>query len=178
MKVGEVLSARMNAGTKRNETAFVHGHYEIECHDAEGNLLWSDSFDNMVVNAGLNYLIASGVVSGNAYMGLISASGYTGVALTDVIGTHGGWQEAGQGSYGPTYGTTRPLIAWGTISNEAVSNGSGCSYTMTGSGTIEGGFIVLGPSASPTVGNTTGGVLFSAGALTVPQPVVSGGRRG
>ena len=41
------------------------------------------------------------------------------------------------------------------------------------SGTIEGAFIVTGTSASATVGTTTG-VLFSAGAMITPQPVVNG----
>ena len=48
IKLGEVIGAKMTSGVGANEISFVKGHYEIECRDSEGNLLWSDAFDNLV----------------------------------------------------------------------------------------------------------------------------------
>jgi hypothetical protein len=173
LNLGEVLGAQMNASTKGDEISFVHGHYDVACRDAEGNMLWTDSFDNLVTIGGKTSLLASGV-TGTAYMGLISASGFTAVSGTDTIGSHSGWQEAGQGAYGPTYGATRPQVNWGAPANGSISNaGSVSTFVFTGSGTVEGAFVAnLG--ASSAVGNTTAGSLLSAGTLTTPQPVING----
>jgi hypothetical protein len=173
ISLSEIIGAKMNSGIGAEETSLVHGHYDIECRDSEGNLLWSDSFDNLVPIGGKNELLVSGIYSLTSYMGLISASGYTAVSGTDIITSHPGWVEASSGTP-PGYGTTRPSVAWSALPTAAQLVSAAATYVASGaSGTIEGAFIVTGTSASATVGSTTG-VLFSAGALTTPQPVVGG----
>jgi hypothetical protein len=173
IKVGEVIGAKMSTGTDVDEISLVKGHYDIECRDSEGNLLWSDGFDNLVPTGGLNELLVSGIYSLTSYMGLISASGYTAVSGTDTMTSHSGWLEASS-SAAPGYGTTRPSVAWSALPTTGQLVSAAATFVASGaSGTIEGAFIVTGTGANATVGNTTG-VLFSAGALTTPQPVIGG----
>jgi hypothetical protein len=171
--ISEIVGAKMHSGVGAEETSLVHGHYDIECRDSEGNLLWSDSFDNVVTIGGKNELLVSGVYALTSYMGLISAISFTAVSGTDTMTSHPGWLEASS-TNAPGYGTTRPQVAWSATPSTAQLVSSAATYVASGaSGTIEGAFIVTGTSASATVGSTTG-VLFSAGALTTPQPVVGG----
>jgi hypothetical protein len=174
LQLGEIIGANMSAGTDANETSLVKGHYEIECRDSEGNLLWSDGFDNLVTTIGENEMLVSGVYALTSYMGLISSVSYTGVAATDTMASHGGWLEASS-TNAPGYGTTRPgPLTWTLPTTGVLTTSSTQTYVVSGaSGTIEGAFIVTGAGASATVGTATG-VLFSAGALTTPQPVING----
>jgi hypothetical protein len=173
LNLGEVVGAKMSAGTDADEISLVKGHYEIECRDSEGNLLWSDGFDNVVTLGGKDELLVSGVYALTSYMGLISASGYTAVSGTDTMTSHPGWLEASS-SVPPGYGTTRPEVVWGALPTAGVVSSTAATYVVSGaSGTVEGAFIVTGTGAENTVDNT-GGVLFSAGALTTPQPVING----
>jgi hypothetical protein len=170
--LSEIVGAKMNSGTGAEETSLVHGHYDIECRDSAGNLLWSDGFDNVVTIGGKNELLVSGVYNlTGSYMGLISAVGYTAVSGTDTMGSHSGWTEASSGTP-PGYGNTRPAVSWSALPTTGQLVSAAATYVASGaSGTIEGAFIVTGGTSA--VGNTTG-VLFSAGALTTPQPVVAG----
>lgn len=74
--------------TPRVRTAMrlrVASRYRVECRDARGRLKWATSFDNLVVNAGLNMLLDNSfnAVPGSvaAYVGLIGAGAGT-VAIT------------------------------------------------------------------------------------------------
>jgi hypothetical protein len=173
VKVGDVLGAQMAAGAGTGETTFAKGHYELECRDSEGNLLWAEGFDNLVTNVGKSQLLASGVTASTAYLGLITASGYSAVAATDTMASHSGWLEASS-TNAPGYGTTRPTVTWNALAagGTSISNSNTLSYTFTTGGTVQGAFVVEGTGASATVGTTTG-VLLSAGALGTPQPVIA-----
>jgi hypothetical protein len=173
IKISEIIGAKMHSGVGAEETSLVHGHYDIECRDSEGNLLWSDGFDNVVTISGKNELLVSGVYALTSYMGLISSISFSAVSGTDTMTSHGGWLEASS-TNAPGYGATRPAVAWSATPTAAQLVSSAATYVASGaSGTIEGAFIVTGTGASATVGTTTG-VLFSAGAMTTPQPVVNG----
>jgi hypothetical protein len=171
LNAGAVLSASMNAPGGLGDSINLEGHYDIVCTDAEGNVLWENGFDNLVTTVGMNQLLASGVFGSEpAFLGLIGGSG-TVVAITDTLTTHPGWVEAG-GAVNPVYGTTRPGLGFVAPSAGATSASGNASFVFTSSGSVNGGFVVFGSSASATVDSTTG-VLLSAGTLTTPQPVIS-----
>jgi hypothetical protein len=174
LNAGEVVGANMTAGGGLGEICNAAGHYEIECHDADGNTLWSAGFDNLVPTVGLNQLLASGVVgSGPSYMGLISSTSFGTIVATDTMLSHSGWLEA-DASNAPEYTGNRPTLAYGTLpANGVIATTSTNSFVFSASGTVQGGFIVAGPGASATQANT-GGVLMSAGTIGTPQPVISG----
>lgn len=170
LNMGEMLGAQMSAGTGNDEISHVHGHYDITCTDADGNVLWANGFDNLVTTVGKSELLASGAV-GTAYMGLIGASGFTGVAVGDTMTSHTGWLEANGANAG--YGAARPTVNWGSINNGTVTATTSANFVFTAGGTIEGAFVVNGSGASATVGSTTGSLL-SAGTIAAAQPIISG----
>ena len=49
---GDNATATLNTSTTPSETLGVHGHYEVVCKDANGNLKWEEKFPNLVVAVG------------------------------------------------------------------------------------------------------------------------------
>src|SRR5512141_2921554 len=86
------------------DVAHAEGRYTVECRDANGNLKWDDTIDNLVVNVGKNLALDT-LFGGSAYtvtgpfMGL--SRGATSTA-TDTMVTKTGWTELG-GANAPTY---------------------------------------------------------------------------
>ena len=166
----DLILASVAAGHPLRDTLKATGRYDVICRDRAGNILWDETIDNLVVTVGLNQLLTNGI-STASYMLLISSVSYSAIAATDTMASHSGWLEAGS-TNAPTYSGTRPSITWGTPASGAVSI-TAVTFTMTGSGTVEGAAITNGSGASSTIGATTG-TLLSAGAFSTAQPVISG----
>jgi hypothetical protein len=160
----------------------VMGKYTAICRDAEGHELWREEFDNLLTQVGKALLLDQGLAgsgyTAGEYLGLISSTGFTAVSGGDTMASHGGWAEAGSANV-PTYSGNRQTTAWtaSTLSGSpnysaTKSLSGGLTFTFTGSGTVQGAFIVGGSGASATVGNT-GGTLYSAGTFGSSQPVVA-----
>jgi hypothetical protein len=161
-----------------HEAAQIRGRFTVECRNPDGTLAWREEFDNVVATVGKNALLDAGL-AGSAYtvtgpyVGLISSVGWSAVAASDTMTSHGGWTEAGS-TNAPTYSGNRPTAAWSAASGGAKSFSSAAVFSITSSGTVEGAFLVFGSGASNTIGNT-GGVLFSAGQFqSGAQPVTNG----
>lgn len=155
------------------EKVRIHGRFEVECRDKDGNLKWKDTIDNTTMDAGVRlaldtFLAGSGYTAA-VYMGLISSDTYSAINAADTMASHAGWREAG-GSYAPTY-TTRKTCAWAAASSRSKALSAALPFTFTGGGTVKGAFLVYGSGASATVDNT-GGVLYSAGLFTGGDKVV------
>ena len=146
-------------------------HYGFECFDENGELKWTDEFDNLVTTAGKNDLLDK-YFKGSAYtaawyVGLIDAdtSYTTGPAAGDTASSHGGWVESTAYSNG-----TRPALTLGTPSAGSVNNsGSVAAFSINGTDSIKGAFVI----SNSTKGGTTG-ILYSAGAFAADRSVVSG----
>lgn len=147
----------------------LKGVYYAKCFDKDGNLLWEDEARNTVVTSGKNLLLNT-FMSGSSYtvtgpyMGLISSVSFTAISATDTMSSHSGWTEAG-GTNAPTYSGTRPTAAFASASGGSIALSANLSFSITGSGTIKGCFIVLGSGAVATIDNTAG-TLFSAGLFS------------
>lgn len=156
------------------EGAHASGVYTVECIGADGAVKWRDEFRNLVTTVGKNLLLDT-LLAGSAYsvtgpyMGLISSASYSAVAAADTMSSHAGWLEAG-GANAPTYTGTRKTVSFSAASAGSKASSSAASFAITGTGTVKGGFLVLGSGASSTVDNTSG-TLYSAGLF-------SGGDRG
>lgn len=179
----DALACAMTAGAPAADESRVLGRYTAVCRDADGTELWRAEFDNLLTEYGKALLLDQGLAgaayTAAEYMGLISSTSFSAVSGGDTMGSHAGWLEAGSAN-APTYSGNRGSCAWSaaTVSGAAAysatkSLSAGLTFTFTGSGTVEGAFIVAGAGASATVGNT-GGTLFSAGTLGTAQPVISG----
>lgn len=148
------------------------GVYTVVCHDAGGNLKWTDSFHNLVVNQGLQDMNTK-YFSGSAYtaawfLGLVTGPGSgTTFAAADTLATHAGWTE------NTAYIGTRKTATFGTATTadpSVIANtASPAVFTMNAnSQTIAGAFLC-------SVTSGTSGILFSAGDFTGGDKLVDSG---
>ena len=178
-KMGDQVAATVTRGAGQEEQVGLHGVYKAECFDAQGNLKWSDTFDNLTTNVGrqdmLNKYFAGSSYTQTIVVGLMgNYSGSSTPAYTDTQASHAGWLEVG-GTNAPTYSGTRktPTFSAATSANPSVLTTSAVVvFSMTGSGTVTGAFINNGGSS--TIDNTTG-TLFSAGNFTAGSKTVTSG---
>src|ERR1700733_7725572 len=160
------------------EAANAQGVYHVVCVGPDGTEKWRDHIDNVVATAGKNLAFGT-IFTGAAYtvtgpfMGLISSTSFTAVAATDTMLSHTGWLEAGSANT-PTYSGTRPLCVFSAASGGAISLSAALAFTMTGSGTVEGCFIIYGSGATSAIGNT-GGTIWSAGLFSSGSKTVNSG---
>ena len=159
------------------DSASAGGVYTVVCHDANGNLKWTDSFHNLVVNQGLQdmnskYFSGSGYTSA-WYLGLVTGPGSgTTFSAGDTLASHGatgsgGWTE------NTAYTGNRKTAAFGTATtaDPSVIDNSGIPAVFTinaNAQTIAGAFLC-------SVASGTSGVLFSAGDFTGGDKLVDSG---
>lgn len=145
------------AGTE--EVISVHGHYDVVCVGADGNVKWEDKIENLVVTVGKNDLLdkyfAGATYTAAWYMGLVNGGTTPTYAAGDTLASHAGWTEDTNYS-----GTNRITVGW-----NAASAGSKAStttaFSITGTTTIAGALL-----CQTQVRATTTGVLYSAGSFT------------
>lgn len=178
MNVNAAIAATAVLGVCDAERAVLKGRYKAECIGTDGNLKWSDDFDNLVATVGKNLaldtlLAGSGYTVTGPYMGLISSVSYSAIAAGDTMSSHAGWLEAGAAN-APTYTSPRKTCAWSAASAGSKALSSALSFAITGTGTIKGAFIVFGSGAVSTIGDTNG-TLLSAGLFSAgDRAVISG----
>jgi hypothetical protein len=165
----DAVGASLIRGGMLAEEARASGVYTVECYDKDGKLKWRDTAKNVVTTVGKNlaldtYLAGSTYTVTGPYMGLISSTSYTGVAAADTMASHGGWLEAGN-TNAPTYTGDRKTAAWSAASSGSKSLSAALSFSITGTGTVKGAFLVYGSGAVATKENTSG-TLYSAGLFS------------
>lgn len=159
-----------------SENAEAHGIYSVQCIGSNGKVKWTETFDNIVVNQGKNYILDQGFgtsPAGNIVrMGLISSA--TTPVIGDLYATHAGTTEIS------CYGATRPTPTFNSSSGGSKATTSAVTFNITSTATVAGCMIVMGPTASATTLSTvsdtsaTGGVLYSAGNFGAAKSVTSG----
>jgi hypothetical protein len=181
-KTSDLLTTTMLASHKQDDKLVAVGHFSAVCRDKDGKELWREEFDNLLTQIGKALLLDQGL-AGSAYtaaefMGLISSTSFSAVSGGDTMASHAGWLEAGSAN-APTYSGARLTTVWAAATTSGASAYSatkalsaGLTFTFTGSGTVQGAFLVGGTGAVSTIGSTAG-TLFSAGTFATPQPVVS-----
>lgn len=159
------------------EALGIKGRFHVECRNRYGKLKWTDVIDNLVTTVGKNfaldtYLAGAGYTVTGPFMGLISSVSFSAIAAGDTMSSHAGWLEAGNAN-APTYAAPRKTVTFGAAAaGSKVSNS--VAFSISGSGTVKGAFIVLGSGAVSTIDNT-GGTLYSAGLFAQGDKVVSNG---
>ena len=148
------------------EHAGAKGRFSFVCFDRFGRLRWREEFNNLVLNQGKNLMLdtffsGAAYTTTGPYLGLISSVGFTGIVAGDTALSHPGWVEAG-GAHAPTYTGPRPTMLFSAAASGAKALSAFLTFAITGTGTIKGGFVVLGPGAIATI-DDTGGSLWSAG---------------
>ena len=176
-KAQDVVSASLVAKPGSTERVGAGGVFTVTCHGANGQVKWSDSFHNLVVNQGLQdmnskYFKGSGYTAA-WFLGLVTGPGSgTTFAAGDTLASHAGWTE--NTAYTTSGGAgVRAAVTFGTATtaDPSVLNNSASPsvFTMTSNAqTIAGAFL-------SSVSTGTSGILFSAGDFTGGDKTVDSG---
>lgn len=154
--------------SNRKEIITLENHYHIECVGPDGKVKWTTEFDNIVTNVGLDdnldkYLKGSAYTA-SFFVGL--TDGTPTVAAADTMASHAGWVEVVAYSE-----ATRPALTLGTVASQSVDNSaSKASFSINGTTTVGGAFIVTNSTKSGTTG-----VLYGVGAFTGGDKSASNG---
>ena len=171
---GDSVDATVIRGAGQTEFVGLEGVYSVECYDAQGNLKWSETIENLTTNVGRKSLLDSYFANTGGGAIVMGLKGTGTAAYADTQASHATWLEVG-GTNAPTYSGTRktPTFSAATTANPSVlTTSAAVVFSMTGSGTVAGAFINVGGSS--TIDNTTG-VLFSAGDFTAGSKTVTTG---
>lgn len=173
-QAADTVQGFLTRNLQHGEGALAAGVYHVECHDKDGNLKWELDAPNLVVNVGGQYMCGVALTSTAQittwYLGLYGAAASNNPAAGDTAASHAGWTEVTAYSEG-----TRPActFAAATLANPSVATNtaSKATFTMNGSTTVGGAFLI----SNSTKGGTTG-TLFSAADFSAPgdRAVVSG----
>jgi hypothetical protein len=166
----DTMAAGMGKNAVIGDAATIKGRYVAECRDADGNLKWQDTIENLITTAGKNDMLdkhlAGSAYTAAFYMGLISTASYTtGPAVTDTMASHGGWAEDQQYSQ-----ASRPTCAFSAAAAGSKELSAALSFSINATTTIKGAFI----NSVATKGGTTG-ILFSAGLFSGGDKAVGSG---
>lgn len=175
-KIGDIVASTVTRSGSAADSASAGGVFYFECHDKDGNLKWSDTCHNLVVNVGLKYindtLLTGSGYTAAWYVGLITGpAANTTISATDTLASHGA-TGAGGWSEDSNYTGNRKAITFGaaTTANPAVStNGTPVQFTMNGTTTVAGAFLA-------NVASGTSGLLLCASDFQSPgdRSVVNG----
>ena len=145
------------------ESMSMNGYYHVVCTDSQGNVKWEDGIENLVTTVGKNATLDS--ILGNAGAGvvLMGLKGVGTAVVGDTMASHASWAEI-------TAIAARVAPVFSVAAAGAKTTSTPTSFTMSGSATVAGCFIVLGGTTVP--GNTTG-ILFSAGDFAASRAVVA-----
>lgn len=156
----DAISAAVKKGAGIPGGAVIMGHWEIVCRDADGNIKWTDEYDNLVTSEGLDHALDTELSGGTPvtswFIGL--TDGTPTAAAGDVMSSHTGWTEV-------TAYDEAARVAWvdGGVSSQSVDNSaSTATFTISANGTTVGGAFLVSVN---TKGGSTG-VLYSVGAFT------------
>ena len=165
------MHATVLRGAKNGEAVGAGGVYTVECIGPDGQTKWVDTFNNLVMNEGLQDMNAKyfngSSYTADHYVGLIQgpASGNT-IAAADSLASHAGWPET------TDYSGARKALTMGSATDadpSVISNtASVASFAMNATVTVAGAFVA-------TVSSGTTGVLFSAGNFTGGDKFVDSG---
>jgi hypothetical protein len=174
-KAVDTFQGGLLAQTGSGEKARACGKYFAECRDKDGNLKWTAEGDNLVVNAGLQYMAGTALANSAAqittwYIGLYGAAASNTPDPADTMASHAGWTEIT-----PYSDSTRPTATFAPSTNanpSVVTNTSNKAvFNINATATVGGAFL----TSNSTKGGSSG-TLFSAADFQSPgdRSVVSG----
>jgi len=148
----------MQAETMRAPRA----RFTFQCVDADGRERWTETADNLVLNAGKTEIVDKFLKAASysaAWYLLLKGTGT--IAAGDTLASHAGWTELQ-----PYAGSNRPAITWGTT-----SGGSNTSTTVAVS--INATATVAGAGIANAQTGTSG-ILYNAADFATARSVVNG----
>lgn len=167
----ETVTAGLVANKATTEKVGAGGVYLVECIGTDGQVKWTDTFHNLVMNQGVQDMndkyFKGAAYTATPFIGLVTGPGSgTTYAAGNTLASHAGWTE------NAAYAGARKAVVFGTATtaNPSVitSSASPASFAMNATTTIAGAFVC-------TVSSGTSGVLFSAGNFTGGNKFVDSG---
>jgi hypothetical protein len=170
-KATDVASASLMAAGRGTESVGAGGVYTVECVGPDGQIKWTETFHNIVVNQGLQdmntkYFVGSAYTAA-WYLGLVQGPGASNTyAAGDTLASHAGWPETA------AYSGSRKAVTFGTATTadpSVISNSASvASFAMNATVTVAGAFL-------SSVASGTSGILFSVGNFTGGDKFVDSG---
>ncbi len=170
------LGATTLLGAGLSEQLSVTGRYDVKCLDADGNLKWEDSIENLVVTVGKNDLLdkyfAGSAYTAAWYMGLVDNASFSAYAAGDTLASHTGWLEYLNYTISGS-STNRATAAWNAASAGSKAS-TATTFTISGAGGTVLGVILCTTQARNTSSNGGAGILYSAGSFATSRAVIAG----
>jgi hypothetical protein len=146
----------------------VHGTFYFQIWNCRHQLRRCGHFSNAinpaVINNVLDVYFRNQAQSAAWYMGLVRDDNFTGLASTDTMLSHTGWEE------GTEYDeATRPAWIPAAAASQIVINPTAATFTVNASQKFKGLFI----SSDNTIGGTAGN-LWSTGLFGIDQEMIAG----
>lgn len=168
----DCVTASLITNRTASESVGAGGVFTATCVGPDGQVKWTETFHNLVVNEGLvsmnnTYFKGSGY-SATWYLGLVSGATSPTYAAGNTLASHSGWTELVPGT---AYTGNRPAVTFGspTSANPSVITSSAVSYSMLVNSTVVAGAFLC------TVDSGTSGTLFSAGSFAGGNKSVDSG---
>lgn len=165
-KVADKSHADIIAGGGLSGEVKVKGVWHFEAFDPDGNLVWEETVQNIIVNAGLDDMLDK-YLKGSAYtaafyVGLTDGTPTT--AAGDTMSSHAGWTEVTAYSEG-----ARQTLTLGTVSSQSVDNSASKAVFSINSDstTVGGAFITTNSTKSGTTGTLFNVVAFTGGDVVL-----------
>jgi hypothetical protein len=174
-RAGDLVAAQIQSGGSLADRAGAGGVFTVECRDKEGNLKWTETMHNLVVNVGLKDMndkyFTGSTYTATWYLGLVTGPGAGNTyAAGDTMASHVGWTE--DTGYSQATRPAATFAAATTADPSVITNSSSVAvFSINATTTVAGAFL----SSDNTKGGTTG-VLFSVANFGSPgdRAVVSG----
>lgn len=170
------VTAGLIANRTGSESVGAGGVYTATCVGPDGQVKWTDTFHNLVVNEGLQdmnskYFKGSGYTAA-WYLGLVDGATSPTYDAGDTLASHSGWTELVPGTAYTgnratvTFNASSPTLADPSVVSNSVSP---ASFAMLVNSTVVAGALLC------TVSSGTSGVLFSVGSFTGGNKSVDAG---
>lgn len=166
-KFGDDFGSSVRRGAPPLEgRARFGGHWAAVARNSKGEVLWTEEWDNLVVDEGLDHILDVGISGGSGtaiwYVGLTDAAPLSEVA-GDTMASHSGWVEVTAYT-----GSRKAYVDAGVTSQSCTNTASKASFAINGSTTVGGAFL----NAAAT---GTAGILYAVGAFTGGDKVLGSG---
>ena len=165
----DVMQARARRGAGFPGGAKIKGHWEVVCRGSDGEIKWTEEWDNLVTDAGLDHALDTELSGGTQvttwYVGL--TDGTPTAAAGDTMSSHAGWAEV------VAY-TEAARVTWadGGVSSQSVDNSaSTATFSINANSTTVGGAFLT--SVNTKSGTT--GTLYAVGAFTAGDKSLDSG---
>ena len=139
----------------------LKNYWEVVCYDSNGTEKWREYNKNLVTTAGANHILDVAFKSGTPLTTWFIGLKNTGTAVVaDTMASHSSWTEIVHTTYytGPRRTLTLGSIT-GTTTSTVDNSASKATFSILGTATVAGAFVVSNNASSSATAGTLYGVV-------------------